>query len=237
MIMNHSSSIKSTARRAGILYLLMSLVMIFSFMLVPGILIVSGDAAGTARNIAERELLYRAAILGSVLSHILFIFVVLTLYELFKDVDRKQARLILVLVCAGAAAELVNISNRVVPLILLSGADFLAAFTTTQLQALALISIRVNNTLGQMLLVIWGLWLIPFGNLTIRSGFFPKVLGYLLYATGLAYMTGGVTSIVFPDYMSAVSRAVFPLYFGELGIVFWMAIMGAKAPAQEARPS
>jgi hypothetical protein len=235
MTMNDSSSIKSTARRAGILYLVMSLVMIFSFMLVPGMLIVGGDAAATARNIAERELLYRAAVLGSVLSHILFILVVLKLYELFRDVDRKQARLILVLVCAGAAAELVNISNRVAPLILLSGADYLEAFTTTQLQALAHVFIRLNNSLGQMLLVIWGLWLIPFGNLTIKSAFFPKILGYLLYATGLAYMTSGITSIVFPDYMAMVSRAMFPLYFGELGIVFWMAIMGANVPVQEGR--
>jgi hypothetical protein len=218
---------------AGILYLVMSIVMIVSFMYIPATFIVSGDAAATARNITEREPIYRLGILGAVVSHILFIFVVLTLYNLFKDIDRKQARLMVVLVCVGVAAELVNLINRAAPLLLLSGADYLSAFTKPQLEALALGFIRLNSTLGQFLLALWGLWLIPFGNLTIKSRFFPKILGILLYATGAAYMTSCVTAIAFPEYMSAVSRVVFPLYFGELGIVFWMAVMGAKVPAKE----
>jgi len=44
-----------------------------------------------------------------------------------------------------------------------------------------------------------------------------------------------MTSIIFPAHMPVVSQVVFPLYFGELPMVFWLLIMGAKVPQPEAR--
>ena len=178
-----------------------------------------------------------SAFLTGLASHILFIFVVLSLYQLFKDVSRSQARLMVVLVCVGAAAEIVNLLNRMAPLILLSGADFLSVFTQPQLDALAMGFLRLNNSLGRMLLAIWGLWLFPFGILTIKSGFFPKVLGVLLMVSGFAYVASCVTSVVFPAHLQTVSQVVMPLYFAELPMVFWLLIMGAKAPRVEAQLS
>lgn len=227
------SSIKATARFAGILYLIMAIMMIVGFMYIPSSFLVSGDAAATARNITERALVYRVGILTAVISHILFIFVVLSLYNLFKDVDRKLARLIVVLVCVGVAVELANLINRAAPLVLLSGADFLAVFTKPQLEALAYTFIRLGNTLGQIAISLWGLWLIPFGMLVIKSRFFPRIFGYLLFIAGFAYMLGCVINVVFPEYMSSLSTFLFPLYMGELGIVLWMAVMGARAPMEK----
>ena len=223
-------SLKAAARIAGILYVVMAMVMIVAFMYVPSMFIVSGDATATARNITDRTFIYRLGLLGALTSHILFILVVLMLYNLFKNVDRKQARLMAALVLVGVAVELANLLNRAAPLVLLSGADFLAPFTKAQLDALAFTFIRFGNTLGQIAIALWGLWLIPFGTLTIKSGFFPKIFGILLYVAGFAYLIGCITNLVFPNYMGALSPFLFPLYMGELGIVLWMAVMGAKAP-------
>jgi predicted transporter len=115
----------------------------------------------------------------------------------------------------------------------LSGGDYLSVFTEPQLDALAMGALRLGNSLGQLLLAIWGLWLFPFGILTIKSGFFPKVLGYLLMMAGVAYVISCVTAIVFPANIDAVSRVVMPLYFGELPIVLWLLVMGAKVPQVE----
>ena len=192
------SSIKTTARLAGLLYVVMSIIMVFSYMYLPAKFMVPGDAAATARKITDAALLYRFGILGDLVAQILFIFVVLTLYQLFKDVSRTHARVMVVLVCVGVAAEIVNLATHLAPLILLSGADYLSVFTKPELDALAMGSLRLGNSLGQMLLAIWGLWLFPFGALTIKSGFFPKLLGYLLMVAGFAYVVSCVTSIVFP---------------------------------------
>lgn len=224
-------SIKARARYAGILYVAMAILMIIAFMYIPGSIIVSGDAAATARNITERELMYRVGILAGLSSHILFVVVALALYHLFKEVNREQALLMLVLVCVGVAVEIGNLALRTAPLLLLGGANFLAVFTQAQLEALAMTFLRLNNNLGRLALAIWGLWLIPFGALAIKSGFFPKILGILLYIAGVAYMTACIAAIVMPAQFGLLSRILMPLYLGELGIVIWMAVMGAKAPA------
>lgn len=223
-------SIKKTARLAGLLYVVMSMMMVFSYMYLPAKFLVPGDAAATARKITDATLLYRVGVLTDLTAQILFIFVVLTLYRLFKDVSRTLARLMVVLVCVGVAAEIVNLANHMAPLLFLSGADYLSVFTKPQLDALAMGSLRSGNNLGQLLLAIWGLWLFPFGILTIKSGFFPRVLGILLMAAGFAYVVSCVTSIVFPASLPVVSKVMMPLYFGELPIVIWLLVMGAKEP-------
>ena len=223
-------SIKKTARLAGLLYVVMSMMMVFSYMYLPAKFLVPGDAAATARKITDATLLYRIGVLTDLAAQILFIFVVLTLYQLFKDVNRTLARLMMVLVCVGVAAEIVNLANHMAPLLFLSGADYLSVFTKPQLDALAMASLRSGNNLGQLLLAIWGLWLFPFGLLTIKSGFFPRVLGILLMFAGVAYVVSCVTSIVFPASLSVVSKVMMPLYFGELPIVIWLLVMGAKEP-------
>jgi hypothetical protein len=43
-----------------------------------------------------------------------------------------------------------------------------------------------------------------------------------------------VTSIAFPAHLPVVSKAMMPLYFGELPIVLWLLVMGAKVPQERA---
>jgi hypothetical protein len=222
-------SLRGRARRTGLLYLVMAAIMIFAFMYIPGTFVVSGDAAATAHNILARGTLYRIGILATLLSHLLFIFVALSLYHLFRDVDGRLSLLVLALVCVGVAAELANILNRTAPLVLLSDAAYLEVFTRAQREALAYTFLRLNNSLGQLLMSIWGLWLIPFGMLVIRSGWFPRVLGILLYMAGGAYLVGCVVRLVAPSVYGVISPFIFPFALGELGIVLWMSAAGARA--------
>jgi predicted transporter len=101
--------------------------------------------------------------------------------------------------------------------------------------ALAYAFMRVGNSVGTLLLSFWGLWLFPFGMLVNRSGFFPRILGYLLYASGIAYLVTAFVAIVLPEYRSTINPIVMPFYFGELVVVLWLAIVGARDVAP--RPS
>ena len=225
-------SIQQQARRTGLLYLLMAALMIFAFMYVPRAFVVAGDAAATAHNITAHGAFYRVGILATVLSHTLFVFVVLSLYQLFRDVDRRLSLLIVALVCVGVAAELANILNRAAPLILLGNSDYLDVFTRPQREAVAYLFLRLNNSLGQLMMFIWGLWLIPFGMLVIKSGWFPKFLGVLLFIAGGGYMTGFVLRLLSPSMYGVIAPFLFPLALGELGIVLWMSIVGAAHPSR-----
>ena len=220
---------KATAHRAGALYFLfmiVGLVDMFGF----SRFVVPGDATGTARNIIAAELTYRMGILTDFVALLLFIFLVVSLYNLLKGVDKWQAMLMVLFVSVGVAIGLANLLNKIVPLILLSGADYLSVFTKPQLDALALSFLSLNSSGNTVDTVFWGLWLFPFGILVIKSGFFPRVLGILLMVAGFGLLTSSVTSIVLPAYGHVVSQATMPLGLGEFPIIFWLLIKGAKAP-------
>jgi hypothetical protein len=227
--------LKVTAHRAGVLYLLFMLVAIYGEFFFPAFM-VPGDAAATAHNITAGETAYRLSILTGFVTLIIFIFLVVSLYKLFKDVDRSHALLMVVLVSVGVAVSLANLLTRFAPLVLLSGSDYLSAFTKPQLDALTLGFLRFHTNGIAVSTAFWGLWLFPFGILVIKSSFFPRVLGILLMAAGFAYLTSSVASIALPEYSRDVSRFMMPLYFGEVPIIFWLLIKGANAPETGARP-
>lgn len=222
-------SIKATAHRVGALYflfLIVGLVDMFGF----SHFIVPGDATATARNIIAAEATYRIGILTDFVTLLIFIFLVVSLYKLLKGVDQWHAMLMVVLVSVGVTIGLANLLNKLTPLILLSGANYLSVFTKPQLDALALSFLNSNNNGNNIAGAFWGLWLFPFGILVIKSGFFPRILGILLMVGGFAYLTTSVTSIVFPAYEHLVSQVAMPFNLGEFAMIFWLLIKGAKVP-------
>jgi predicted transporter len=79
-------------------------------------------------------------------------------------------------------------------------------------------------------MAFWGLWLFPFGMLVIRSRHYPRILGVMLMIAGFAYLVTSVTGLGLPAHRRLVGQWMMPLYFGELPIIFWLLIKGAKAP-------
>lgn len=222
-------TLNATARRAGVIYFLFMIVAIVGEFLMPTFAVI-GDAAATARNITTGEFMYRIDILLSFVALILFLFLVVNLYQLLRDADRGHAMLMVVLVSVGVAVSLANMLVRFAPLVLLSGSDYLSAFTGPQRQALALGFLRFHSAGAAVSTAFWGLWLFPFGILVIRSGFLPRILGVLLMIAGSAYIATSIASLALPAYKAAVSRAMMPLYFGEVPIIFWLMLKGAKLP-------
>ena len=88
-----------------------------------------------------------------------------------------------------------------------------------------------------MVAIFWGLWLFPFGMLVVRSGFIPRVLGVLLMIAGVAYLASSFTSLLLPRYAQLVGQFAMVLYFGELPIMFWLLIWGARVQPSNAPAS
>jgi hypothetical protein len=226
-----------TARQAAFLYLLMGLPAPLNLLYLPGKFIVPNDAAATVRNIAANEMTYRLCVFAGMVSSLAFLFLVVTLYELFQDVDRRQARLMLVLVTASSTIGLITVLNEIAPLIILHSADSLSAFTKTQLDALSLGFLRLRNAGVNVNSALWGLWLLPFGLLVIKSGFVPKFIGAALLVSCVAYVAASVTSVLFPEYLGAVTRVTLPLGSGEMFMLLWLFIKGVRMQTPPVRPS
>src|SRR3546814_4476384 len=82
---------------------------------------------------------------------------------------------------------LVSLINRLDALDILIG-SYSQAHTQAQLQSQALLSLNAYDNGLVVATIFWGLWLLPFGYLVIRSGFLPKILGVFLVLGGLGYV-------------------------------------------------
>jgi hypothetical protein len=158
----------------------------------------------------------------------MFILVVLALYRLFKGVSEKHALAMAILLLISFPIWFVNVLNDIAALILVSGANFLSVFETRQLDALAYLFVRLHGQGYVVALIFSGLWLFPFGILVIRSGFIPRVLGYLLFIAGFGYLASSVTFLLLPAYGPIVDKFATNLTLGELPIILWLLICGAK---------
>jgi hypothetical protein len=228
------SSTKQQARVAGFLYLLVALSAPVGLLYVPSKLIVSGDATATTNNIRASEWLLRIGIASELIHQIIFVFVVLALYRLFKAVSETHARQMLVLgALVSVPIVFVNVLNEIAALLLVSGAGFLSVFPKSQLDALAYLFLRLHGQGINVVSIFWGLWLFPFGTLVIRSGFIPRVFGVLLMIAGVANLGNCFTALLLPQYAPLVSLVAAPLQLAELPIVFWLLIWGAKGKTED----
>ena len=229
-------STRQQARRAGLLYLLLALTAPLGLLYVPGRLIVQGNATATADNLRASEWLLRLGIASELIHQVIAVFLVLALYRLFKPVDEGLARQVVVLgALVSVPIMFVNVLNDVAALILVSGADFLEVFEKPQLDALAYLFLRLHGQGIAVASIFWGLWLFPFGLLAIRSGFIPRVFGFLLWAAGAGYLMTSFATLVLPRYAPLVEKLAMPLYFGELPIIFWLVIRGARTRPEDVR--
>jgi Domain of unknown function (DUF4386) len=220
---------KKTARTAGLLYLLIAVTAPVGLVYVPGALLVAGDATATANRIRASAWLLRLGIASELFHQVIGIFLVLVLYRLFKAVDEHQATLLVILgALVSVPIVFVNVLNDVAALVLVGGATFLSVFDARQLDALAYLFVRLHSQGIIVASIFWGLWLFPFGILVMRSGFIPRALGVLLLVAGCAYVATAGASLLLPQYAPVVNQIALVLEAGELPIIFWLLIWGAR---------
>src|SRR5947209_17802525 len=208
-------STKNPGRFAGLLYVLTSIVGFFALGYVPDKLIVQGNAAATASNIAASETLFRLGIAGELIGQAGFIFVALALYDLLKGVNRRHASVMVILIVVSIPIAFLNELNAIAALVLVHGTDFLSIFEKPQRDALAMLFLNLHSYGFDIAGIFWGLWLFPMGWLVYRSGFIPRVLGVLLMLNTITFPANSFTSLLAPQYEHVVSRWMMPFGFGE----------------------
>jgi Domain of unknown function (DUF4386) len=112
----------------------------------------------------------------------------------------------------------------IAPLAVLGGADSLRGFTVEQLQALALLLLKVNAQGAGMALVFFGFSALLKGWLVVRSTFLPRVLGVLGMLAGagwLAFLWPPLADRLYP-YIVAVGL------LGAAAQIIWLLVFGVN---------
>jgi hypothetical protein len=219
------------ARIAGAVYLSMVLTGPFSLIYIPGKLIARGDATATANNFLTHETLFRLWVISDLWTHIIFICLGVTLYRLLSGVSKSWAVAMLGFVLVSAAVGFLNTLNSLAAFILFRGADFLNVFDQAQRNALGMFFLRLHSQGNFINEVFWGLWLFPFGLLVFRSGFLPRWIGVWLMINCFAYVILSPIALFFPAYYGTAFKLAQPVLFGEIAIMLWLLIKGAKVPS------
>lgn len=221
------TSLNKTARIAGLWYLGFTLGP-FYLLYVPGQTVVRNDAAATAARVLAHETLFRWGLLTETLGAVIFVGLALALYRLFEGVDRHRVRQLLALVLVSSALGLVTAVFNAAALLVFRGDAPFTAFDPHTRDAVGMLLIRMHGQAIGINQMFWGLWLLPFGWLVVRSRFLPRWLGYWLLLDGGAWVTLSVTWFLAPDYTDSLFRYLQPVFMAELAAMLWLLIMGAK---------
>src|SRR5262249_3228496 len=133
-------SIQAYARITGVLILISIVFGTFGEAYAPSKLIVTGDAAATARNILDSPLLFRAGFAAYLVEAVCDVTLALLFYLLLRPVNRDLALLSAFLGIVATVTYAFAECFYFAPTLILSGADFLKPFTQEQLNAFSLLS-------------------------------------------------------------------------------------------------
>lgn len=222
------TTLRRQARIAGLLYLTLMTAPL-RLIYIPTHLFVADNASATSANIASHETLFRLGMLSDLFTATMGIFLTLALYRLFKGVDEGLARLVVILgALVVTPIYFLNTINDAAALLFARGADFLSVFDKPQRDAFVMVFLRMHHYGVVVNEVFWGLWLFPFGLLVYKSRFIPRLLGVWLMLNCFAYLATSVTGVLWPKYEQTVSNWGFPVMLGELAIMLWLIIVGAR---------
>jgi hypothetical protein len=232
-----TSSVDESQRKAasvvGFTYLFAMAVSIFAEGYVGGHLIVPGNATETARNIMSNERLFRLGIAGSLIIVVSDVALIAALYVILKRVNEHLALFAAFLRLMGTAIYAAATLNYIDVLRLLSGAGYLQALSTDQLQALARLSIASYSAGLGVAFVYLGLGSTVFGYLWVKSNYIPRALSILGVIASFLLAAGAFTFILFPKLWVVIFPGyMVPMFFFEVGTGLWLLVKGLRHPRQ-----
>jgi hypothetical protein len=223
--------INKIARFAGFGYLIIFITGIFSNFFVLEGLVVPEDAAATARNIMQNGMMFRIGLVSFILMVVFDLLLAWALYILFRPVNKDLSllsgwlRLVNGTVFGIALFGLVNVLQMI------NGAEN-PGLEAAPLPAQIMLSLDTFNHTWLIGLVFFGFHLILLGYLIIRSGYIPRIIGYLLIVAGIGYLIDSFANFLLPSYEDyadiLMMIVVIPGVVGELSLTLWLLIKGGK---------
>jgi hypothetical protein len=222
------------ARVAGLAYVIVILLGIFSVNFVESSLIVSGNDEATVNNIMANELLFRICIVGEIMMFVLVVLLSWALYVILKTVNRNLALLALLWrVGEAIIGGGVTVLSGLIPLLLLNGE---AVFEAEQLQAMVGLFLDVRTAGLDVVLIFIGMGGTLFCYLFFKSKYVPRILaawGMLTYVSMLILAFASILLPNLPEMIKMIFYAPGGLF--EITFGLWLLIKGVNVEQWEKR--
>lgn len=220
-----------TARTTGLFYLGMAITAALGFLIIRPRLFVAGDPDATLANLVTHDSLARAGVALEMAMVVAQALTAAWFYRLFRTVNSFAASGI-------AAFGLVNAVVGLVGAVMLATTLQVAADPVGEaaetVQLLYLISYHTWNV-GAL---FFGLWLIPMGWCVLRSGWMPRVLGWIIVVGGVGYVLSPFVLYLARDAQVLFEAMAYPASVGEFWMIGYLLVRGVGRKAlDEASPA
>lgn len=229
-----TTSIKATdaqkyARTAGLLYLLIAIAGGYSIGYVPSQILVAGDAQATVNNIMTKQGLYFTGILGDTIVIIFEVILTAMLYHMFKNVNSTVSLLAAYARIGMTIVMAINLFNYLLPLAIIDGSGYLSTFSQEQLNAACLFLLDAHQYGVYIWQVFFAIHMVGLGYLIIKSGYYPKLLGFLILIGSIGYIGDSIINVTGADSLTIIVNILLTVaVVGELGFTFWLLFKGVN---------
>jgi len=221
----NATSLRTAALIAGLALLTMAIAAPFAELFVFPRLIVQEDAVQTARNILANQTLFRAALVGYLITFLCDLVAAWALYVLLKPVNENLSlftawfRLVYTVIAIVAFLNLVTVVR------LLNASNSSSGFDPGQFAAQVMSSLEAFRSNWYFGLLFFGIHLGLLGVLVLRSTYIPRLLGILLIMAGFGYLINALKPVLLPDINIDFAQYTF---YGELIFMLWLLIRGPR---------
>jgi hypothetical protein len=219
---NRDMSPRMKARLAGLSYLVTIVAGLYAQGFIAERLFESGDAAATAANILNHQSQFRTGFAVYLVEMTAQVTMMALMYELLKPVSKGAALLSTAFGFIGCTIKIVSRLFYYAPILVLGGSPYLTVFSREQLNALALLLLKVNDQGAAIALIFFGFGTLLKAYLILRSTFWPRFLGVLSALGGVGWLT-----YLWPPlgaqlffYVAAVGL------LGAVATIAWLLIVG-----------
>ena len=213
------------ARAAGLAYIVVILLGIFSVSYIDTNIVVPGNDAATVNNFMTNELRFRISVLSEIVMYVLVVLLSLSLYVILKSVNKNLALLALLwrlgeAITGGSVAVL----SGFIPLLLLK---YEVTFETEQSQSLVGLFLGVRNAGLDVVLIFIGVGGTLFCYLFFKSKYIPRILSVWGMFTYLSMLILAMTSILVRNLSETIKMAFYaPGGLFEIVIGLWLLFKG-----------
>jgi Domain of unknown function (DUF4386) len=222
---------RKAARIAGWAYLVTLAIVVYVNFGIHDRLMVSGDAAETARNILAHERLFRLGILGDLLYCAGVVVLLTALYVILRPVNWGAAFLAAVWRFLWVLMWLVMTLRLLDALRLLRGADSLGAFEAERVRGLAALTLGARFDYYYVGLLFGALASTICSYLWLRSRYIPRALAAFGLICSAWCVACTLTFYVFPHFDGVVNLWWFdtPMGIFDIALSFWLLLKGLTA--------
>jgi len=212
------------------MYWLLGALAAFAEFYVRSRILVDGNVAQTAHNVLAAERLFRVGIASDLLGGAGNAVLAVAFYTLLRRVNPALA-LLAAFWRLGEAVILGHMTlNALTVLSLLHDSDMSAAFSASQVQALASLSIGVQGDEFRIGLLFYSLGSSLFCYLLVRSRYVPGVLAWWGLLASVAAALSTILIIVVPSAGVIAPGCYAPVGIFELVTGAWLLIAGIRLP-------